>query len=158
MVILKAEKEDLQEILNLQYLAYQSEAKLFNSIDIPPLKQTLSDVIREYQKGIILKAEDENNVIVGSLRAYCDNKTAYIGKLFVHPEKQKQGIGTRLLLEIEKIYPDCRYELFTSSRSTKNIALYQTLGYRIFDEKQFTEEIKFIYLEKYGADVKQGGE
>ena len=32
----KAELTDLQEILNLQYLAYQSEAKLLNNPDIPP--------------------------------------------------------------------------------------------------------------------------
>ncbi|WP_295084445.1 hypothetical protein [Ruminococcus sp.] len=40
-MILKAQKDDLQEILQLQYLAYQSEADLFGSRDIPPLKQTL---------------------------------------------------------------------------------------------------------------------
>ena len=41
MNIEKAEREDLQEILDLQYLAYQSEARLLNNMDIPPLKQTL---------------------------------------------------------------------------------------------------------------------
>lgn len=48
MIIKKAELKDLQEILNLQYLAYQSEAELFNDHDIPPLKQTLEDVLAEY--------------------------------------------------------------------------------------------------------------
>ena len=31
MIIEKATEDDLQEILALQYLAYQSEAKLFNN-------------------------------------------------------------------------------------------------------------------------------
>lgn len=39
--ISKANMEDLQEILNLQYLAYQSEAALFGNKDIPPLKKHL---------------------------------------------------------------------------------------------------------------------
>ena len=43
-VITKAEKNDLEEILKLQYLAYQSEAALFGNKDIPPLKQTLEEV------------------------------------------------------------------------------------------------------------------
>ncbi len=43
MIIVKAGQDDLQEILDLQYLAYQSEAKLFNDPDIPPLRQTLAD-------------------------------------------------------------------------------------------------------------------
>ena len=66
----------------------------------------------------------------------------------VHPSKQGQGIGTQLLLEMEKQYPKQRYELFTSTRSEKNIALYKKLGYKIFDEKQVTEELRFVYMEK----------
>ncbi|TCL57149.1 ribosomal protein S18 acetylase RimI-like enzyme [Kineothrix alysoides] len=146
--IKKAEKSDLQAILELQYLAYQSEAKLFNDSNIPPLKQTLAEVLSEYQKGIILKALDENNVMIGSVRAYCENGTAYIGKLIVHPEKQGKGIGTKLLFEIEKEYPNQRYELFTRTRSKRNIALYERFGYKVFKEKEITEELKFVYLQK----------
>jgi len=148
MIIKKAEKNDLQKILDLQYLAYQSEAKLFNNPNIPPLRQTLDEVKSEYQKGVVLKAVDENNTIIGSVRAYYDNDTVYIGKLMVHPEKQGQGIGTQLLLAIENEYPKQRYELFTSSKSKKNIELYEKLGYKIFSEKQITDELKFVYLEK----------
>ena len=148
MNIKKAEKNDLRKILDLQYLAYQSEAKLFNDSNIPPLRQTLAEVESEYQKGIVLKAVDENNTIIGSVRAYYDNNTVYIGKLMVHPEKQGQGIGTQLLVAIENEYPQQRYELFTSSKSKKNIELYEKLGYKIFSEKQVTDELKFVYLEK----------
>lgn len=146
--IIRADKGDLSEILDLQYLAYQSEARLFDNEDIPPLNQTLVDVENEYQRGIILKALDEDKTIIGSVRAFCDNGTVYIGKLMVHPSKQRQGIGTQLLLEIERQYPKQRYELFTSTRSEKNIALYKKLGYKIFDEEQVTEELRFVYMEK----------
>ena len=148
MIIIKAEKEDLQKILDLQYLAYQSEARLFDNQDIPPLKQTLADVENEYQKGMILKALDEGETIIGSVRAFCDSGTVYIGKLMVHPSKQGQGIGTKLLLEMEKQCPNQRYELFTSSRSERNIELYKKLGYKIFDEEQVTEELRLVYMEK----------
>lgn len=144
----ESRKGDLQKILNLQYIDYQSEAKLFNNQDIPPLKQTLTDVENEYQKGIILKALDDDKTIIGSVRAFCNNGTVYIGKLMVHPSKQGQGIGTKLLLEMERQYPNQRYELFTSTKSEQNIALYQKLGYKIFDEEQVTEELRFVYMEK----------
>ena len=147
-MIKKAQKEDLEEILKLQYLAYQSEAKLFGNMDIPPLKQTIEEVYDEFQKGAILKAVGDGGVIIGSVRAFCDSGTVYIGKLMVHPSKQGQGIGTQLLLEMEKQYPNQRYELFTSTRSEKNIALYQKLGYKIYDEEQVTEELRFVYMEK----------
>ena len=100
-MIKKAQKEDLEKILELQYLAYQSEARLFGNMDIPPLKQTIEEVYDEFQKGTILKAVDDGWVIIGSVREYQDNGTVYIGKLMVHPKMQKKVIGTKLLLEIE---------------------------------------------------------
>lgn len=148
VTIERANKADLQKILDLQYLAYQSEAKLFHNPDIPPLKQTLAELENEYQNGIVLKAVDENNTIIGSVRACCDGRTVFIGKLMVHPKLQGQGIGTQLLFAMEEEYPKQRYELFTSTKSIKNIKLYQKSGYRIFREEKITGELTFVYLEK----------
>lgn len=143
-----AERKDLQDILDLQYLAYQSEARLFNNMDIPPLKQTLEDVQNEYKKGVFLKALDEKGKIIGSVRGYLEDGTVYIGKLMVHPKDQGKGIGTKLLLSIEREFPGYRYELFTSTKSKRNIELYEKLGYKVFSEKNITEELRFVYLEK----------
>ena len=147
MTILKAVQDDLQEILELQYLAYQSEAALFGNKDIPPLKETIGELTEEFNKGVILKLVEEDKII-GSVRAYAKNGTAFIGKLMVHPDHRCKGYGTMLLNEIEKYFPDCRYELFTSTRSEDNIRLYQKLGYMIFDRKEISEELVFVYLEK----------
>ena len=70
----KAQIDDLQEILTLQYLSYQSEAALFGTNDIPPLRQTLNEVIDEYKVGVILKMVDEDDVIIGSVRAKESNE------------------------------------------------------------------------------------
>lgn len=148
MIIQEAEKKDLQEILNLQYLAYQSEAQLLNNPNIPPLKQTIEEIEKEFSDGIFLKVVDEDDVIVGSVRACLANDTLYIGKLIVHPRMQSQGIGTKLLEEIERVCPCKRCELFTSSKSTRNIRLYERVGYRVFEEKVVSDNLKFVYLEK----------
>lgn len=147
-MIIRAKKEDLEEILALQYLAYQSEARLFGSMDIPPLKQTIEEVCDEYEKGTILKAVDDAGTIIGSVRAYQENRTVYIGKLMVHPNMQKQGLGTKLLLAIEQEYPNQKYEVFTSTKSISNIRLYEKLGYKIFKEETVSEELQFVYLQK----------
>ena len=144
----KAQENDLQEILALQYIAYQSEAKLFNNMDIPPLKQTIDEVYDKFSKGTFLKAVDERGVIIGSVRAYQENNTVYIGKLMVHPNMQKKGLGTKLLLAIEAKYPNKRYELFTSTKSISNIKLYEKLGYKIFKKEAISQELQFVYLEK----------
>lgn len=146
-MIQKAEYGDLRDILALQYLAYQSEAELFGSRDIPPLKQTLEEVAAEYESGVILKMTEDGKII-GSVRAHEKDGTVYIGKLMVHPEHRQKGYGSMLLSEIEGCFPGKRYELFTSTRSTDNIRLYQKKGYAEFARKTITDELQFVYMEK----------
>ena len=147
--ILKAQPEDLGIILALQYRAYRSEARLLGNDRIPPLMQTLKDVEREYREGIVLKAVDEVGVIIGSVRAREEGDTLYISKLMVLPEKQGRGIGTQLLVAVEKACPKPRYELFTSNMSLKNLKLYEGLGYvRFREEEMDIPDLKSVYMEK----------
>ncbi len=148
MDIVRADNTDLREILELQYLAYQSEAALFGSKDIPPLKETLSELEDEFDKGIILKMVDDNGKIIGSVRSRSDEKTVYVGKLMVHPDQQKKGYGKKLLRELEGYYPNKHFELFTSTRSLDNIRLYENMGYKKFKEEKVTDELVFVYMEK----------
>lgn len=148
IIISYANLDNLDEILKLQYLSYQSEAKLLNNFDIPPLKQTLKEVQNEYEKGTILKVTNDENNIVGSVRGYIESGTLYIGKLIVHPLWQGKGIGTKLLKAIEDFCPHTRCELFTSSKSANNLRLYEQAGYKIFKEQKITTELTFKYLEK----------
>ncbi len=149
MRIIKAELEDLPSILQLQYLAYQSEAELLGNYDIPPLKQTLFEIQAEYRQGVILKAVNEVGEITGSVRAHSKDGTLFIGKLIVRPDMQGRGIGTLLLAAVEQAMPHARYDLFTSSKSERNIRLYERVGYVRFQERQVSPGLVFIYLEKY---------
>ncbi len=96
MEIVKAETSDAREILELQKLAYQSEAKIYNDFSIPPLHQTLEEIRNEFSNTTFLKVLN-NNKIVGSVRAYRDNDTCFIGKLIVHPKYQNQVLDTLLI-------------------------------------------------------------
>lgn len=92
---------DAVQILALQKIAYQSEAELYQDWTIPPLTQTLSQLEQEFENHLILMAI-LNEKIVGSVRAYIHQNILYIGRLMVHPQFQKQGIGSQLLTAIEK--------------------------------------------------------
>ncbi|WAW00934.1 GNAT family N-acetyltransferase [Oxalobacter formigenes] len=96
----------------------------------------------------MLKAVDEVGVIIGSVRAREKGDTLHIAKLMVLPERQGRGIGTQLLVAVEKACPKPRYELFTSNVSLKNLKLYEGLGYVRFKEEEMTPELKFVYMEK----------
>jgi len=151
MMVVKAELADLDQIFALQYEAYQSEAILYNDFSIPPLTQTIDEIRKEYEKCIFLKAVNEKGNIIGSVRAFVDNDTAYIGKLIVRPEMQGRGIGTKLLLAIEQECLTTRYELFTGDKSIKNLRLYEHLGYVRFREQTIADGLIFIYMEKYAT-------
>ncbi len=148
MNIRRAQREDLPQILQLQFEAYQSEAVLLGDPNIPPLTQTLDDLEREFCDGIFLKAVDDQGAIIGSVRAYAKEGAAYIGKLIVKPHLQGQGIGTSLLNAIEQAFPAHRYELFTSSKSVRNIRLYERHGYVRFKELAVKPGLSMVFLEK----------
>jgi len=66
----------------------------------------------------------------------------------VQPVYHGIGYGGQLLLEIEQLFPELRYELFTSSKSHRNLSIYEHLGYVRFKEIALTSELILIYLEK----------
>jgi ribosomal protein S18 acetylase RimI-like enzyme len=144
----QASPQDAEEILALQKLAYQSEARFYNDDMIPPLTQTLDEIKAEFADHRFLKAVLETHII-GSVRAKCLESTCSIGKLIVHPDYQGQGIGTALMQEIEKKCTNAeRLELFTGHKSEGNIRLYQRLGYSIFKTKNVTETLSLVFMQK----------
>lgn len=147
--IIKAEETDLQEILQLQKLAFLSEAEMIGSTDIPALKQTYDDIMSDYRRGLFLKACNATGKIIGSIRAFETDDCIDVGKLMVHPDFRRQGLASKLLYEIEKYYPDKRLELYTCTKSLCNISLYESVGYKRFKVTHGTGELDFVYLEKH---------
>jgi len=153
MKIEKAVFEDLPKILDLQKIAYMSEAKLLNDYTIQPLTQTLEELENEYSKLTILKLVDKKDGIInGSVRAYEENGRVYIGKLFVHPDYQDKGYGTKLLNAIESFYHNKTFELYTSSKSDKNLNLYKKNGYKEIKRQKVSGDFEFVFMEKHSQE------
>lgn len=142
-----AAKNDLEEILKLQKLAYQENAIRYNDFAIQPLTQTLEGLKKESEGSIILKVV-EDRMIVGSVRAFEKNGSCYIGKLIVHPGYQNRGIGKKLMKAIEKCFEGVRFELFTGHLDEKNLAFYEKMGYRRFKEEKIHDALRFVFFEK----------
>ena len=148
LLIENANIKDVQEILSLQKLAFQSEVKRYNDFLIPPLVETIDELAMNFKSYIFLKATLDGK-IVGSVRAIEKDGVCYVGRLIVHPDFQNQGIGAKLLLEIEGKFLACgRFELFTGNKSVKNIHLYEKLGYKAFKTEPVTDNISEIFFEK----------
>lgn len=149
-VISRAAVEDAEEILGLQKLAYQSEAALYNDWTLPPLMQTIESLQEEFARTVVLKATTGDR-IVGSVRAQYKDRVCAVGRLIVHPDWQRQGIGGRLLDAIEAQFDTAaQFELFTGSKSEGSIRLYQRHGYVITHTEPLSPSVSLVFLRKPG--------
>jgi ribosomal protein S18 acetylase RimI-like enzyme len=89
-----------------------------------------------------------NNDIIGSIRSYEENGRVYVGKLMVHTDYQNKGFGKKLLKAIETFYENKTFELFTSSKSEKNIQLYKKVGYKEYKRERIKDNLEMIFMEK----------
>ncbi len=148
LIIQEASQKDANEILELQKLAYLSEAEIYNDYSLAPLNQTSSEIVEDFKSKFFLEAVLDGK-IVGSVRAYLENDSCFIGRLFVHPIYQNYGIGSKLMKKIEEKFSEAkRFELFTGDKSRRNIYFYQKRGYKIFKNEAISDKRKRVYLEK----------
>lgn len=143
-----ADAADADTILELQRLCYRSEAEVYGDENLPPLWQTVEQLTCDITTMTVLKAT-ENGRIIGSVRASESGGTCYVGRLIVHPNRQNQGLGRRLMAAIEERFPQAeRFELFTGDRSTKSLSLYAKVGYSEFKRQVPNEKVTLVYLHK----------
>lgn len=142
---------DATEILEIQKLAFQGQAFLYNDFKLPPLVQTLDDLLLDFGNYTFLKAVYEEK-IVGSVRGCVKGDTCFISRLMVCPDFQSRGIGKKLMIAVESRFKAVkRYELHTGHKSKKNLALYRKLGYQKFHEKPQGEKVMLICMEKWNG-------
>jgi len=169
IIYLQAVKSDAPEILALQKVAYQSEAELYGDDSLPALQQSLEDLENDFDRkpnreasllGARGEAEDSddrvifikavvNGKIIGSIRGFAVEDTAYLSRMMVHPYFRGRGIGRRLLDEMEKAFPRVsRFETKTGHNSKRNLFQMSRRGYTEFKREPFTPTITWVYLQK----------
>ncbi|MDA3894424.1 MAG: GNAT family N-acetyltransferase [Salinivirgaceae bacterium] len=152
MEVLKAQYNDLKDILELQKLCYHESGLRYNDFNIPPLMQTISEIKNDFDTNTFLKISD-NSKIIASIRAYEKKGTCYIGRVIVHPEYQNQGLGKAIMQNIEWHHNKAkRFELFTGFRDKKNLYFYKKIGYEQFKTELISTSISIVYLEKYNLN------
>jgi GNAT superfamily N-acetyltransferase len=92
------------ELLTLQRAAYVGEAQLYADVRLPALVQTLDELRSELVDAACLGARDGGR-LVGSERSRDRDGVLHLGRLVVAPDRQGQGIGSRLETTRETLRP-----------------------------------------------------
>jgi ribosomal protein S18 acetylase RimI-like enzyme len=127
--------EDAGELLTLQRAAYVTEAQAHDDPHLPPLLETLDEVRADLRSDAttVLGIRDRDR-LVATVRVRhdpVDRSTAEIARLAVAPDRQGEGLGTRLLVAAEQhVRPEATVlTLFTGEHSHGNLRLYERQGY-----------------------------
>ena len=133
ITLIRATPEDAALLQALQRQAFWPLLEKYQDSETNPATETISTV----REKILHPDYDTYRIVahgqtVSAIRIARKNPGRYrIGRLYVIPESQGQGIAQAAILACEALYPDARvWELDTIEQEAGNCHLYEKLGYR----------------------------
>lgn len=117
--------------------AYAQEAALLGVSDFPPLSMTAQD-IRQSEEQFFAAFDGET--IIGAVSVEppelaswsgqkLDHGGVHIASLIVHPQRQREGVGLRLMEAIIAAHGSQPMTVSTALANTPALALYEKLGF-----------------------------
>jgi tRNA (guanine37-N1)-methyltransferase len=137
------------EVLTVQRAAFLTEARMYGTVEIPPLAETLAQLRRELEMNTTIGAFLVQR-LVGTARLTLDGPIGWISRVAVAPDMQGQGIGSGLLEAVEAIAPlhVRSFQLGAGAMSVANIAMYERRGYREVSREFDSAGIELIIMAK----------
>lgn len=137
-------ERDAGEVLTLQRAAYVGEAMLYDQF-LPPLHETLDEIRAVLNDpGTLVLGIRDHGRLIGTARVKADGE---IARISVAPDRQHEGLGTRLLQEAMARGGTW---LFTGDRSEGNLRLYRRHGFEETHREPFDGH-ELVYLRRRGA-------
>ena len=134
------------ELLALQKAAYTVEAELIGSSEIPPLKDTLRDLMR---CGETFYGCFEKGRLVGAISYKCEGRVLDVHRLVVHPDHFCKGIGRSLVLYLENAERTAgKIVVSTGTKNYPAKKLYLGLGFREAAEAEVAPAVHISFFEK----------
>ena len=139
--------EDAEEVLAVQRAAFAVEAQLYGDVHLPPMLESVEQLLADLSHGFGLVAMAGDRV-VGSVRARLAGRTVHIARLAVAPDQQGRGLGALLLAMAEQVAPAQEAWLFTGHLSAANLRLYARAGYVEQRRAEVDDRVTLVYLRK----------
>ncbi|WP_404451001.1 GNAT family N-acetyltransferase [Virgibacillus necropolis] len=140
------DKSEVQNILNVQLLAYQVEANLIEFDGIPQLNDTVDSIMGSNETFIGYKYERE---LAGFISYEALEDELDICRLVVHPNYFRKGIASKLLNYVMSENSEVnRFTVSTGSKNIPAISLYERFGFTPYQKVEVATGIYITLLEK----------
>ncbi|MGQ5522555.1 GNAT family N-acetyltransferase [Chitinimonas sp. PSY-7] len=133
------------ELLNVQRHAYRQEAALIGYADLPPLRETLADLM-DCDETILGWREDGE--LLGAVGLLTHDKVVEICRLVVAPQAQRRGVARALLTAVIHQADQRVIRVSTAAANTPAIALYQRLGFQVVEKTQLPDGLILVAMQR----------
>lgn len=140
---------DVPALLALQRKAFGPQCVELGFEDAAPMTEGIEEARKEFEQCLTLKIENEEGVIIGSVRGNVSEGSLYIGRLMVDPDYQQNGLGKRLFLDIQARLPHQRAWLCTCQQVPAPYEFYLRQGFKPFKQESVGPGLTWVYMEKY---------
>jgi GNAT superfamily N-acetyltransferase len=146
----RATSADAAELTAVQKRTFDDDSQRYLGTESggPPGYDSLKWQLHIMKKSLYYKILCDGKIIGGMIIFRMGNGHYELGRIFIDPEYQNQGIGTQTIAFIEQTFPDAhKWTLGTPSWALRNHHFYEKLGYvRVGEEKQGgIEDMGFLY-------------
>ncbi|WP_433748312.1 GNAT family N-acetyltransferase [Falsibacillus pallidus] len=134
-----------EQVLPIQLASYQIEADIIQFYDIPPLKETIEDLMNVKEEFL---AYYDNGALAGLLSYEEDGPSSItICRMMVHPDFHRKGIASALIEELFALTSDCeQWKVTTGAKNEPAKKLYLKHG---FTEEKIFEVVPGLIISSF---------
>ncbi|MDF2679277.1 MAG: family N-acetyltransferase [Brevibacillus sp.] len=139
-------RETATRMWQLQQAAYRVEAELIGWGDLPPLRETVEQLMESEETFVAFLEEGE---LAGALSYQKIGDQLDIYKLIVDPKHFRKGIARQLLIHLENSYSDVKsIVVSTGARNEPAVQLYLRQGYESTGSKEVAPGLELAFFRK----------
>ncbi|GAA2362651.1 GNAT family N-acetyltransferase [Nonomuraea africana] len=133
-----------QTLLDLQRAAYAVEAEIIGDDRIPPLRESLDDLLA--QRLLWRGAVDDDGTLIGAVAWSDTGHEIDIDRLVVDPRAHRRGVGRALVAELLDRAGGKRVIVATGRDNLPARTLYEKLGFTTVED---VEVIPGLWISRY---------
>lgn len=139
-------RETAETVLELQRQSYKVEAEYIGTDAIPPLRESLEELIH---CGEVFVGFYDNGELAGVISYKIDSNVLDIHRVMVHPKHFRKGIARKLIEYLEVTNGLCQeFIVSTGTKNSPATKLYLDLGFEKIKEQFVEPKIQISHFRK----------